>query len=142
LLASPDDNRVVSLTEHRTEPRCRIHGEPAGAIQTFGLSLLLYVPLVFVLEEVFFRGALDTYVRGADIANDRTSAVFVSVLWGLWHLPLVITTIGLSQVLMILTYHLIVGILMTFPWRLSGNLAVPGVTHALIDAIRDGLAVR
>ena len=115
---------------------------PAGAIQAFGVSLLLYIPLVFVLEEVFFRGALDTYVRGAHLANDRTSAVFVSVLWGLWHLPLVIATIGLSQVLMILTYHLIVGVLLTFPWRLSGNLAVPGVTHALIDAIRDGLAVR
>lgn len=112
---------------------------PAGAARAFGLSLLLYVPVGFVLEEVFFRGALDTYVRGAQLANDRASAVFVSFLWGLWHLPLVIG-IGLGQVALILAFQLIVGVLLTFPWRLSGNLAVPGLTHALIDAIRNGLA--
>lgn len=113
---------------------------PAGAVGAFGISLLLYIPLVFVLEEVFFRGALDTYARGPHLANDRTSAVVVSFLWGLWHLPLVLPASGLSQLPITLGFHLIVGLLLTFPWRRSGNLAVPGITHALIDAIRDGLA--
>lgn len=113
---------------------------PAGAIQAFGISFLLYVPMVFVLEEVFFRGALDTYARGPHLSNDRTSAVVVSLLWGLWHLPLVIAVSGLAQLPIILGFQLIVGLLLTFPWRYSGNLAVPGITHALINAIRDGLA--
>lgn len=113
---------------------------PGGALQAFGISFLWYIPMVFVVEEVFFRGALDTYARGPHLANDRTSAVVVSLLWGVWHLPLVIAVSGLSQLPIILGFQLIVGLLLTFPWRRSGNLAVPGVTHALIDAIRDGLA--
>ena len=47
---------------------------------------------------------------------------------------------GLTQLPISLGFHLILGLLLTFPWRRSGNLAVPGITHALIDAIRDGLA--
>ena len=113
--------------------------DPADALQAFAISLLLYIPMVFVIEEVFFRGALDTYARGPLRTNDGASAIFVSLLWGAWHLPLV-TEQGLSRVAITLGFHLVVGLLLTIPWRRSGNLAVPGVTHALIDAIRDGLA--
>ena len=115
--------------------------DPAGALQSFAISLLLYVPMVFVIEEVVFRGALDTYARGARQATDVASAVFVSLLWGLWHLPLVLAEEGLVRLPITLGFHVVVGLLLTMPWRRSGNLAVPGVTHALIDAIRDGLAV-
>jgi len=64
----------------------------------------------------------------------------VSLLWGVWHLPLVVAVSGFSQLPVILGFHLILGLLLTFPLRRSANLAVPGITHALIDAIRDGLA--
>ena len=112
---------------------------PVGALQAFAISLLLYIPMVFVIEEVFFRGALDTYARGPLRANDWASAVFVSLLWGLWHLPLV--DLEFARVGITLGFHMAVGLLLTIPWRRSGNMAVPGITHALIDAIRDGLAV-
>ena len=113
--------------------------DPVGALQAFAISLLLYIPMVFVIEEVFFRGALDTYARGPLRANDWASAVFVSLLWGLWHLPLV-PDMGFARIGITLGFHLAVGLLLTIPWRRSGNLAVPGITHALIDAIRDGIA--
>lgn len=111
-----------------------------GALESFAISLLLYIPMVFVIEEVFFRGALDTHARGPLRANDIPSAMFVSLLWGAWHAPLVLAEHGLGMLPLTFAFHLIVGLLLTIPWRGSGNLAVPGITHALIDAIRDGLA--
>jgi hypothetical protein len=115
--------------------------DPLGGIQAFAISLLLYVPMVFVIEAVTFRGALDTYARGPRPPTDLASAAFVSLMWGAWHLPLVLAGDALLRVPITLGYHLVVGLLLTIPWRRSGNLAVPGVTHAVIDAIRDGLAV-
>ena len=63
----------------------------------FGLdSFLLYVPALFMMEEVAFRGALDSHVRhpgeGSGFATRAygfASAVYVSALWGLWHHPVV-----------------------------------------------------
>jgi membrane protease YdiL (CAAX protease family) len=112
--------------------------DPLAAIAAFAISLGLYIPMVFVIEEVFFRGALDTYARRGP-TSEAASAVFVSLLWGLWHLPLVLREGGLAAVPITLAFHLIVGLLLTRPWRRAGNLAVPGITHALIDAVRDGL---
>ena len=114
--------------------------DPLAAAGAFALSLLLYVPMVFVIEEVFFRGALDPYGRGPGRANDLVSAIVVSLLWGAWHLPLLSADTILTRLPITMAYHLVVGLLLTGPWRRSGNLVVPGITHALIDAIRDGLA--
>ena len=114
--------------------------DPVGAFGAFAISLMLYIPMVFVIEEVFFRGTLDTYARGERPAHDAASAIFVSLLWGVWHLPLVLEDEGLGALPITLAFHLILGLLLTVPWRRSGNLAVPGVTHALIDAVRDGIA--
>jgi membrane protease YdiL (CAAX protease family) len=114
--------------------------DPVGALGAVAISLVLYIPLVFVIEEVFFRGALDTYARGPERTTDMASAIFVSLLWGAWHLPLVLADGRPGGLPITLAFHLIVGLLLTLPWRRSGNLAVPGITHAVIDAIRDGIA--
>lgn len=101
---------------------------------------LLYLPVTFVLEEVFFRGALDGHVYRVGESRGLVSAVFVSALWGLWHLPVTsarasfpITMGGLLFV------HVAIGVPLSVYWRRSGNLAVPGTVHALIDSVRNTL---
>ena len=96
----------------------------------------MYVPAVFVVEEVFFRGLLDTHVhRTAD--SGGWSAVGIGALWGLWHLPLIHPSA--TGLLRLLALHTAVGVPLSVAWRRSGNLAVPGITHAAIDAIRNAL---
>lgn len=113
--------------------------DPTAATQAFAVSLLLYVPMVFIIEEVFFRGALDPYARGSR-HQDLGAAVWTSLLWGAWHLPLVMAGADVARIAITIGYHLVIGILLTLPWWRSGNLSVPGLTHALIDAVRDGIA--
>src|SRR5207237_8420680 len=63
--------------------------QPAHASILVGLrSFAVYFPICFVLEEVTFRGVLDTHVAQRDPGRWR-SALFVSALWGAWHLPIV-----------------------------------------------------
>jgi hypothetical protein len=121
-------------------------------------SFLLYLPACFVLEEVFFRGGLDSYL---DRPGDRApwlSAAFVSALWGLWHLPSVIARIPsihasigdpvvvfvilLGGVTVLPLVYCLTGIPFSLAWRRSGLLFVPAVVHALIDAVRNGLLSR
>jgi hypothetical protein len=45
-------------------------------------SLLFYLAAVFVVEEVFFRGALDSFLHRPERGPGWASAVFVSLLWG------------------------------------------------------------
>jgi hypothetical protein len=42
---------------------------------------------------------------------------------------------------MLVGFHSAIGIPLSFAWRRSGNLFVTAFTHALIDAVRDGLSV-
>lgn len=103
-------------------------------------SLLMYVPVVFVLEEVFFRGALDSYLHRDGEPGARWTAALCSALWGLWHLPVAGSgPITAGVVLALLAFQIPVGIFLSLGWRRSGNLAVPGITHAAIDAVRNGL---
>jgi membrane protease YdiL (CAAX protease family) len=118
-------------------------------------SFALYLPVCFILEEVFFRGGLDSYL---DRPGDRVpwlSAAFVSVLWGLWHLPevvarlpsthaavpdpVVVFVILLGSITVLPLVHCLTGIPFSLYWRRSGLLFVPALVHALIDAIRNGL---
>ena len=103
-------------------------------------SLLLYLAVVFVLEEVTFRGALDAHLHHAGERRGLLSAAAVSVLWGLWHLPLADPATPLWQTLIqLLVLHGVVGVLLSYAWRCTGTLAAPGLAHALIDAVRNGL---
>ncbi len=120
-----------SMTEHTP-----VHFNFPKALR----SLLLYIPISFVLEEVIFRGLLDSHITNKT-KNGTKSALFISALWALWHLPLgppdgnlLLNALGLLFV------HCLVGIPLSIFWRKSGNLMVPAFSHAFIDAIRNGFA--
>jgi membrane protease YdiL (CAAX protease family) len=108
-------------------------------------SVLQYLPSMFVVEEVFFRGALDSYLQRVTDGRAYASAIFLSALWGLWHIPLIGITPGLASlpliaaVAILIVFHVSTGVPLTVGWRRSGNLAVPGIAHTLIDSVRNAL---
>ncbi len=107
-------------------------------------SLLLYIPATFMIEEVVFRGMIDVHVHRQHEARGIWSALFVGVLWGLFHLPVILVKAQTGWEIVITTFylvfvHTIIGIPLSIYWRKSGNLAVPAFTHALADAVRNAL---
>jgi membrane protease YdiL (CAAX protease family) len=104
-------------------------------------SLLLYLPVAFVLEEVAFRGLVDAHIHRPEESWGSASALFVSVLWALWHLPMDIGSEPLADLVVgLLLVHVSIGVPLTYVWRRSGNLTLPAAVHAVIDAVRDGLS--
>ena len=115
-------------------------------------SLLVLIPVMFVIEEVAFRGAIDSHVRppgerpgiGSSTVYGIASAIVVSVLWGLWHLPITPRPPYESVILWVFAVtHLevVVGPFLSLFWRRSGNLMVPGFSHATMDSVRDTLGI-
>jgi Type II CAAX prenyl endopeptidase Rce1-like len=105
-------------------------------------SLLLYVPVVFVLEEVSFRGAFDAHVHHAGESREYLTAFAVSALWGLWHIPVALGQKPLPVLIAgLVGVHCAIGVPLSLAWRRSGNLFVTGSTHALVDAVRNALFV-
>jgi hypothetical protein len=111
-------------------------------------QFLGYFPVSFVLEEVAFRGAIDAHVYHPGEIRPWWSATFVSALWGLWHLPIVLVpgrlppglapiAAGITLVIQLPLAHIPMGTFLSFGWRRDGNLGVPAVVHALIDAVRN-----
>jgi membrane protease YdiL (CAAX protease family) len=97
-----------------------------------------------VLEEVAFRGSIDSEVyEPTDQREDRASwisAIFVSLLWGLWHLPIVpkAEAVPLAGVMLSLAaIHTAVGVPLSIWCRRSGTLLMPAAAHTFIDAYRD-----
>ncbi|HZO73141.1 MAG TPA: CPBP family intramembrane glutamic endopeptidase [Ktedonobacteraceae bacterium] len=109
---------------------------------TITIQWVLMAPLGFMVEEVFFRGALDTYLHAGEQGTGWLSAVVVSALWGLWHLPGQVIAAGqlLPTVIGLLAAQILVGVPLSLWWRKSGNMVVNDTAHALLDAIRNGLA--
>jgi len=105
-------------------------------------SFLVYVPVVFVFEEVAFRGAFDSHIHHAGDSHPWLSALYVSVLWGLWHVPVTLANAPLPRlVLNNVLVCCIIGVPFSMWWRRSNNLAVTGVSHAFVDAVRNALLV-
>lgn len=113
------------------------------ALATFATSVALYLPATFLLEEVAFRGALDAHVHHDGEARGWLSAVAVSALWGLWHLP-VSGGLGLPFPLLLVelvVVHVLIGVPLSFAWRRTRNLAGPALAHAAIDAVRNAFVL-
>lgn len=118
-----------------------LSGRSAGTRTVIAvLSLPLFFCVSFVLEEVTFRGAIDSHVQHPGERLGLLTAVAVSAMWGLWHLPLTDGRVA-TEVVRLLVVHVPVGIVLSVFWRRSGNLAVPAFTHAFLNAIRDALFV-
>jgi membrane protease YdiL (CAAX protease family) len=62
---------------------------PAAKLLDFTTTWLGEFVALFLVDEVVFRGALDPHLRGASSGrlHEASSAVFVSILWSIWHLP-------------------------------------------------------
>jgi membrane protease YdiL (CAAX protease family) len=120
-------------------------GAPLPNVRTFlaaaAFSLLVQVPMSFVVEEVASRGALDSHAHHPGERHPWLSALLISALWGLWHLPIAGGGPLLAQIPMLVAIHGGIGVALSFAWRRTGNLAVPGVAHALADSLRNGLGL-
>lgn len=112
---------------------------PTAILQVALFTFLGQGPAGFIVEEVFFRGALDTYLHFGEKGVGWVSAIFVSALWGVWHLPGSITgpNILLSSVLGLVIAQIIVGVPLSLWWRKSGNLVVTDTAHAVLDTVRN-----
>lgn len=110
-------------------------------IEKFFVSMLMYTPIVFIIEEVIFRGILDDHISVNDEKTNHLSMIFISCLWGWWHLPTV--SGGISELLVAsLVFpisHTLTGYFLSKYWRKSGNLLTPGFSHAFVDAVRNAM---
>jgi membrane protease YdiL (CAAX protease family) len=121
-------------------------GVPLSKLSLLLKQFLLYFAVTFVLEEVAFRGALDSHLyqpptdgRGRG-GSAWLSAIFVSALWGIWHLPTLpagSAAAFAAAVPALITIHTLVGVPLSFCWRASGTLVLPAAAHALIDSYRN-----
>jgi membrane protease YdiL (CAAX protease family) len=116
-------------------------GDVGGAVATAAFSVATYLPVVFVMEEILFRGLLDPYLHGSTLGPDRATAVFGSALWGLWHLPVMSVDLGLLTIPYLVAIHATLGYVLVTAWRRTGNLGAPGIAHAVADALRNAVAV-
>jgi membrane protease YdiL (CAAX protease family) len=111
---------------------------PGLFADTFCLTLV-----GFVVEEVVFRGAIDSHVSAAEDTPVQKwlSAIFVSLLWGLWHLPLpfLYPSHELRYLALVMLLNVLLGVPISFCWRKSGTLLLPSIAHALGDSIRNNL---
>jgi membrane protease YdiL (CAAX protease family) len=122
-------------------------GMPLSKLPLLLKQFLLYFAVTFVLEEVAFRGALDSHIyqprsNGESSSSPWLSAIFVSALWGIWHLPTVPipSAAGFAATIPVLIIvHTLVGVPLSFCWRASGTLVLPAAAHALIDSYRNSL---
>lgn len=117
------------------------NGNLAAAVATTVTSMATYLPVVFVMEEVLFRGLIDPYLHGSAPDPDRASALFGSALWGIWHLPVASIALGVLTIPYLVVVHTMIGSFLVTSWRQTGNLAAPGIAHAVIDALRNAVAV-
>ena len=108
-----------------------------AALAALAKYTALYYPATFLLEEVAFRGAIDAHVHHDGDFGHWQSAVFVSALWGLWHLPV---SSGLPLPLLVVelvVVHVALGVGLSLAWRRTRNLGGPALAHAVIDAVRN-----
>jgi membrane protease YdiL (CAAX protease family) len=117
------------------------NGNLAGAAVSALISVATYLPVVFVLEEVLFRGLLDPYLQGSTRGPARASALYGSALWGIWHLPVMAVALGALTIPYLVAVHTALGYVLVISWRRTGNLAAPGIAHAVSDALRNAVAV-
>jgi membrane protease YdiL (CAAX protease family) len=108
-----------------------------AAVAALAKYTALYFPATFLLEEVAFRGALDAHVHHEGESRGWQSAIFVSALWGIWHLPVSNALPFPLQLAELVVVHILLGVPLSFAWRRSRNLAGPALAHGVNDAVRN-----
>jgi membrane protease YdiL (CAAX protease family) len=128
---------ALDLYEHVSTAHPFASPFDAPALRDFFVSLGTYIPALFVVEEVWFRGALDSHIHHPGESHGVRSAAFVSLLWSWWHLPITVNQGVVKSLLTLPIYMVPMGIWLSIYWRRSGNLAVPGAAHAFSDSVRN-----
>jgi len=123
-------------------PLAQLRAHPGERLLAWAGGFLTMVCSCFVVEEVFFRGGLDSFLHRPGDLHPYRSAAFVSLLWGLWHLPfysLLWAQWGMwNMVGALILFPLgsvMVGIPLSMGWRRSGLLLVPAAVHALGNSL-------
>jgi membrane protease YdiL (CAAX protease family) len=138
LLASSDIADLIDDIGHGAA------AQPTGLsdkdLLLFAQQWLIIFPVAFLMEEVTFRGAVDSHVQRPGERHGLATAIFVSLLWALWHLPTMPASFSLGEaVVAVLPLQLLVGPFLSLYWRRSGNLAVTAGTHSFLDSVRNAL---
>jgi membrane protease YdiL (CAAX protease family) len=116
-----------------------VEGGIAVRLEIFLFSLLQYIVITMVMEEVTFR-MLDDHLHGDRREMNVATAVTLSALWAFWHLPDIPMAEYTGETFASLLYvHVPYGICLSYFWRKSGNLLIPGLAHSLGDAVRNAL---
>lgn len=110
-------------------------------IASFARDLLLYLPVTFVIEEVAFRGAFDSFAGTRAVTGPLAfgTAAFSATVWGLWHWPLMPDPWHATVAVRLVAAHLPVGVFLALSWRSGGTLLWPVLAHALLDAWRNAV---
>ena len=131
---------VALFTANALQSNQHLEHAAGTAVRTFLQDALLYVDVGFVLEEVVFRGAFDQAIGKGHVtgAGAIASAAFVSLLWGVWHLPLFVRGVDdMPAAFHVVAMHLGLGIPLSILTRRAGALVPAVVVHAVIDAWRN-----
>lgn len=130
---------VVAVTFAFHQGKFHVHHDSGRILAKW---FLLYLPICFVVEEVFFRGGIDSYVQREGDPYGWATAIIVSCLWGWWHMP----TVPMHNVIEVMGVFIGAPLLMCMSgipfsifWRRSGTLLVTATLHALIDGVRNAL---
>ena len=114
---------------------------PAAKLFDFATTWMGEFVAFFLLDEVVFRGALDPHLRDASSGrlHEVCSAVFVSILWAIWHLPaysphakgFLALFNGLTPFYVCVT---MMGVLLSFCARRARTLVPSSIMHAFGNA--------
>lgn len=114
---------------------------PADRIPGFIADGLAEFIALFLVDEVAFRGVLDPYLcwTGEGRVQAWCSAIFISILWGFWHLPAynpAAKTLGqlIHAINPTIFLQVIFGTALTFCSRVSRTLVPSAAVHGLGNA--------
>jgi len=134
-------NEIVEIVDDFARAKSDFLPVGESDLLAFAKSFVVLWPGYYVIEEVLFRGVIDSHVQHEGERRWLLSAIFVSLLWGAWHLPVILeTSPGASAAVVLANMFVLQGLVGPFLshwWRRSGNLLVPAVTHDFLDSLRN-----
>ncbi len=103
-----------------------------------GLIAGLTINAVFALgEEIAWRGFLVELFKGKSFWS---SAIWIGVIWGLWHAPLILNGHNYPQhplagVFMMVVFCILLSVMLMYFRKKSGSVIVAAIMHGTINAV-------
>jgi membrane protease YdiL (CAAX protease family) len=137
-------NDLVDIVEDLAKAKSNFLPVGESDAVAFGKSFIVLWPGYYMIEEVLFRGVIDSHVHHEGERKWLLSAIFVSLLWGAWHLPVILSISPDASAPVVIANMFVlqglVGPFLSYWWRRSGNLLVPAVTHDFLDSLRNAIS--